>query len=252
VHTLNPQFDAYYNIFPGGFDGTWHGLLSENASARRPNRYFVSGPGGRGLASAALCRSRGIGAAAFVAAMASARPGGEISGHTTGILLRLAVHRGGFSGALCRAPGTFFALLVQSIRYLRRWEHHGRPVGIGLARVVVLFTIAVVPIQIAQAIWNPSTVPREPAWSRARAHIETQLAAMPGDHLVIVRYSPDHGFDPEFVFNRADNDHEKVIWAREIPSVDVRPLLDYFRGRHIWLFEPDVSLSQLSVYREAP
>ena len=147
---------------------------------------------------------------------------------------------------------TFFALLVQSIRYLRGWEHHGRPVGIGLARVVVFFTIAVVPLQIAEAIWNPSSVPREPAWSRARAHIEAQLAAMPGDHLVIVRYLPDHGFDPEFVFNRADIDRDKVIWAREIPGVDTTPLLDYFRGRHIWLFEPDVSLSQLSVYREAP
>lgn len=27
LHTLNPQFDAYYNIFPGGFDGTWRGLM---------------------------------------------------------------------------------------------------------------------------------------------------------------------------------------------------------------------------------
>ena len=74
---------------------------------------------------------------------------------------------------------------------------------------------------------------------------------MPGEHLVIVRYSPDHGFDPEFVFNRADIDHEKVIWAREIPGMDVKPLLDYFRGRHVWLLEPDVSLSQLSPYPSA-
>jgi hypothetical protein len=44
---------------------------------------------------------------------------------------------------------TFFVLLVQALRYLRRWEHGGRVVGIGLSRVVVLFAIGMVPVQIA-------------------------------------------------------------------------------------------------------
>ena len=241
VHTLNPQFDAYYNIFPGGFDGTWHGLMFVTWKKFVKFRDFFLFTESALMVPLVvlpwLLRDREVKFLVIQLVFCFAW------------LCTVVAFLEHYAAPLA---ATFFALLIQSIRYLRRWEQRGRPVGIGLARVVVLFTIAVVPLQIAQAIWNPSSVPREPAWSRARAHIEAQLAAMPGEHLVIVRYSPDHGFDPEFVFNRADIDHDKVIWAREIPGVDVRPLLDYFRGRQIWLFEPDASLSQLSAYPEAP
>ncbi len=45
------------------------------------------------------------------------------------------------------APATAvtFALLVQAIRHFRRWEFGGRPVGIGLTRVVVLFALILAP-----------------------------------------------------------------------------------------------------------
>src|SRR5262249_62401942 len=72
-----------------------------------------------------------------------------------------------------------------------------------------------------------------------RARIVSQLDATPGNHLVIVRYSPKHDAHEEWVYNRADIDGSKIVWAREIPGKDMNPLLDYFRERTIWLVERD-------------
>jgi len=67
----------------------------------------------------------------------------------------------------------------------------------------------------------------------------TQLNAMPNDQLVVVRYAPDHPPFIDWVYNKADVDHAKVVWAREIAGVDMKPLFEYFRGRTVRVLEPD-------------
>ena len=65
---------------------------------------------------------------------------------------------------------------------------------------------------------------------------------------MVVRYSVDHPVLQEWVYNRADMDDAKIVWAREIPDVDLNPLLNYFRDRRVWLAEPDLPVPRLSVY----
>jgi hypothetical protein len=84
-----------------------------------------------------------------------------------------------------------------------------------------------------------------------RKPVETQLAALPGEHLVLVRYSKDHNSGEEYVYNEADIDHSKTIWAREIPGKDLGPLFNYFRNRDVWLYEPDEDDSIVRPYTEA-
>jgi hypothetical protein len=81
-----------------------------------------------------------------------------------------------------------------------------------------------------------------------RLPVEKQLAALPGEHLVIVRYSKDHNSGEEYVYNDADIDHAKTVWAREIPGKNLRPLLNYFSNRDVWLFEPDVDDASVTPY----
>ncbi len=149
------------------------------------------------------------------------------------------------------ALSVFLCLLVQMFRHLRRWRVFGRPVGIGLTRAAVLFAAAAIPMGVYNVVMDPRTSygleTGEPNWQRAE--IAAQLQAMPGQHLVIVRYSQTkHVIHQEWVYNAADIDHAKVVWAREIPGIDLKPLLDYFKGRKIWIVEPDTFPPVLSPF----
>jgi hypothetical protein len=61
-----------------------------------------------------------------------------------------------------------------------------------------------------------------------------------GRHLILVRYRPNHNIFIEWVYNRADIDGAAVVWARDMGVEKNRELLDYYRDRKVWLFEPDV------------
>jgi hypothetical protein len=73
----------------------------------------------------------------------------------------------------------------------------------------------------------------------------TQIAALVlrqgGRHLILVRYTPEHGADYDFVFNGADIDASAVIWARDMGSGANRELIDHYPDRKVWLWQPDIS-----------
>lgn len=216
---------------------------------------------------------------------------------------------------------TIFILLMQCMVALRKLRVFERPVGVGLTRLVVLFTLLIGPVYFLQGLvpqangmfrWvdgHPvlllliafaglfvlraaSVLSRRPAtcqWRLLgaslelvmvlcvvlqlcemqrnlyadafpfvddvnepfRKPVEMQLAAIPGEHLVLVRYSKDHNSGEEYVYNEADIDHAKIVWAREIPGLDLKPLLAYFRNRDVWVFEPDKDDSVARPYSAA-
>ena len=74
----------------------------------------------------------------------------------------------------------------------------------------------------------------------ARAYIAEWLARRPGKQLVVVRYAPFHHPNQEWVYNGADIDGGKVVWAREVDALQDAELLRYFRDREVWLLEADV------------
>src|SRR5206468_2419212 len=49
-----------------------------------------------------------------------------------------------------------------------------------------------------------------------RILIKNQIAGTPGQLLVFVRYWPQHIFQEEWVYNAADIDHARVVWARDL------------------------------------
>ncbi|HLB89227.1 MAG TPA: hypothetical protein VJK29_16350, partial [Terriglobales bacterium] len=145
---------------------------------------------------------------------------------------------------------TVLALIVQGLRHLRHWQHRGRPVGIGLSRALVVLAVVMIPAHIVKTTLEArhGVSWRDPAMPE-RARTVARLNAIAGQHLVLVRYSPEHNVHEEWVYNAADIDHAKIVWAREIPGLDLKPLLDYFRGRTVWVVNADTVPVQLQAYQ---
>ena len=151
-----------------------------------------------------------------------------------------------------------FAIVVQGMRHLRLWRGLGKPAGLFLVRsvpLIMLFTVLVIAGQIALGhppdffLFSPLPKPT----STERAQLLAALDHCQGQHLVIVRYGPQHKpLDMEWVYNRADIDGSKVVWARDMGSAGNAELLQYFKNRHVWLLEPDEEPPRLSPYPGSP
>jgi hypothetical protein len=66
---------------------------------------------------------------------------------------------------------------------------------------------------------------------------------------VIVRYSLNHNpsFN-EWVYNAADIDGSKVIWAQDMGPANDLELIHYYKDRRVWLVQPDMRPAQISQY----
>jgi len=140
---------------------------------------------------------------------------------------------------------TWFVLLIFAMRHLRRVRLWGRPVGIYWTRVVVLLALAWVVVLAGRAARNSAV-----GFNVYRANIAKQLNSLPDKHLVLVHYSPDHNIHREWVYNAADIDGAKVVWAREIPGLDLAPLLGYFKDRKVWIVQADTLPPKIEPYRK--
>ena len=78
------------------------------------------------------------------------------------------------------------------------------------------------------------------------AAIVEKLEQDPGQHLVLVSYGSRHDLYEELVFNQADIERSRIVWARSLgPEKDSR-LIDHFSGRQVWLLEEDGDLKLTS------
>jgi hypothetical protein len=84
-----------------------------------------------------------------------------------------------------------------------------------------------------------------------RIQVNRQLEAMSGKLIVMVRYWPQHQFQDEWVYNGADIDSQRVIWARDLGDVENEKLRLRYPDRKLLLLEPDARPRSLSPYEPA-
>jgi hypothetical protein len=150
------------------------------------------------------------------------------------------------------APVTcvIFALLAQAVRHLRIMKWKARPVGVAMSRAVVVLLVLSTGVSVARRSCDPLwwTCTGDPS----RVAVLKQLEDTPGKHLIVVRYSDDHNIHDEWVYNGADIDGAKVIWARELDADQNAKLFTYFKDRQIWLVEPDIDNTEIKIYTPPP
>ncbi|MCC7175536.1 MAG: hypothetical protein IT159_10100 [Bryobacterales bacterium] len=158
------------------------------------------------------------------------------------------------------APATvlIYALVLQSLRHVRFARGRRSPAVLATLGIPAL-CLAMAGVRLAaQPLSRFLTQDHPAAWYNAppgnlqRAAVLRQLEQLDGRHLVLVRYSPRHNWFEEWVYNRADIDRAKVVWAHEMDEPHNRELLAYFAGRKAWLMEPDETPPRLSAYPSDP
>jgi hypothetical protein len=155
-------------------------------------------------------------------------------------------------------------LVAASAGLSQAWPHYTAPVAPAVLAVVTqgfrglwiryrawplragIALCSLLPLSLAHSRGAPTFWIHAPL---GRERIARELEAMPEDHLVFVRYGPEHDPSREWVYNEADIDAARVVWAREVDEAEDAALVRYVAGRRVWLLEPDESPPRISRYR---
>ena len=151
-----------------------------------------------------------------------------------------------------------YAILLQCMRHLRACRPHGQSAGLFLVRAIPVLCVMLAVLRLyaqplgiqlpgAQSFTAYGIAPL----GFQRANVLTKLKKIPGGQLAIIRYAPGHNIYDEWVYNAADIDDSKIVWAREMDAANNLKLLRYFKDRKAWLVEPDFNPPRISPYPDS-
>lgn len=148
------------------------------------------------------------------------------------------------------APATalLFLVITQCMRHLRLWRWREDRMGASLVTMIPIVACALILLRVTAVVAH---APIEPAWPRGnlqRIRVQQELDRIAGRQLVIVDYGPHHDVDWEWVWNGADIDGSKVVWARDMGAAANKELLDYFKNRRVWQINGDDPKPELKSY----
>jgi hypothetical protein len=157
------------------------------------------------------------------------------------VLVSVILEQTGYPHYFSPATGALLILVVQGARHLRQTRLGFTYVP--LIPAILIATLAVralagpIGLQYTSLAHLLSWCCVEPV-KMDRAALKARLENTPGQHLVIVHYGPKHSFAREWVYNDANLDTAKVIWARDM-GPENRELEQYFKNRKVWNIQVD-------------
>lgn len=142
--------------------------------------------------------------------------------------------------------GLIYLRLLQTLARLCHWRPSGWSAGPVLACVFAGLMVYQFASDVTGVVrFGPGVSP----FAQARDSIVRQLARMPGRQLVLVRYSPEHRLDNEWVWNHADIDASQTVWAQDMGAQNAE-LIRYYPDRKVWLLEADQQPVKVVPYSE--
>lgn len=154
-----------------------------------------------------------------------------------------------------------YLLGLQAFRHLRQWKTGNGPTGLALVRLIPLVCVLMTGVRVAARPlhFEPRQWPIGPwlcTWvgpgnfGADRAAVAAELDRLPGEHIVFVRYSAKHEPGDEWVYNAADIDGSKTIWAWDSSPAENLALMRHYPNRDVWLVQPDLPQGKLAPYAE--
>jgi hypothetical protein len=151
----------------------------------------------------------------------------------------------------------FVFVAVAGLERIHRMRLGGLCVGADLSRILILLCIAEFALWYGLHLFEgeaPHALLRYETWdvishrasASRRVAVTRELASIPGKLLVFVRYSPRHVFQEEWVWNAADIDGARAVFARDLGPSENSRLLRYYPSRKVFYLEPDYNPPRLT------
>ena len=107
------------------------------------------------------------------------------------------------------------------------------------SRLLIIFLISTM-LSFSQGFHNPVST-----FNKQRQELVERLKKDSYPHLIIVKKGPDYYKHIDWIYNEADIDSSKIIWARDLGSEKNENLVEYYSDRKIWLLDLGNSFEDL-------
>jgi hypothetical protein len=161
-------------------------------------------------------------------------------------IVGLAIETFGQAHYAAPITGVLVAFVLVGMQRMRQWQLRGKGVGLFLSRAIPLCCALMLILRAAAGPLHIDTGPEwPPTWYNSglrkvpREAIEKKLEALPGKSLVVVSYKAYGTFNVphEWIYNPADIDSAKVVWAWDMGEAKNQELFHHFKDRQIWKIE---------------
>jgi len=165
-----------------------------------------------------------------------------------------------------RALLIYFVLVLSLLAETFKWPHYAAPItGLNyyfvvnalrlaqwrnrkIGQLILWLTTLLAFAWLVVSLYGAIKKDNSSSWHEQRMQLLKRLKQEDGEHLVVVNYGPGHSVQNEWVYNEADIDHSKVVFARAINSTQDCQLVEYFKSRRIWSLDVDQSITKLEPY----
>jgi hypothetical protein len=159
----------------------------------------------------------------------------------SGGLFAVLIEGGASPHYLAPATAILIAIVVECCRHLRASRVY-------IVKFLPLTMALVLTLRIgAQNLGLPYTQKLNfQSWccrvegNHNKARIAAVLELIPGNHLVFVRAKTDEYNLLQWIYNDADIDRSRIVWARDLGPERNAELARYYSGRQVWMVDPNV------------
>jgi hypothetical protein len=156
------------------------------------------------------------------------------------MLVGYAVTTWDWAHYLSPALGSFILVIIIGFERLGAWRWRGRPLGATLSRRLALVPAAMLLLPLGLTLRGespPFSVKRSCCITRStspRSLAIARLEALPGHHLVLVRYDATRPLRATWIANAPDIDAARIIWANDLGDARNTALIARYPGHRLW------------------
>jgi hypothetical protein len=167
----------------------------------------------------------------------------------SGVLLAILIEGAASPHYLAPATAVIVAIVVECCRHL-----HARRIPIVQLAAIAMTLVLALRIG-AQNLGLPYTQELNyQSWcckvqgNMNKQRITRELERIPGQHLVFVKTKTSEFNLLQWIYNAANIDASRIVWARPLGVEEDARLIEYFRGRQVWIVDPNVEPATLQKY----